>query len=291
MLKRILVLVALALMVLMPAGVISAQGPTPVTGLGAFLGDSQAGTTPTPITTDPVKEALAKDNYTVFASGNWYDTAGKPVSNSAYVFMLGASPDLKSDAGIQQIASGLVALRNAYPTAASYHVLMLNGPNVYDASTTSNSLQLLASKLMTADAFIAEVINGVRTVNLAGGGTSSTSSAPPAAPTKIQAVATKAPTRAPTRKPTAVSDGCNAPGDKARLWVKNGYSGSMRFTVGGDEWGTHDFDIPADGQYHFIDMPPSSKYTYSASIPGVGKADAKLPPYYAGQCYFLTFTP
>lgn len=287
--KGILFLIAIAMIILIPAGVISAQGPTatPEIGLGQFLGDSQANATPTPTTSDPVKQALEKDNYTVFASGNWYDTAGKTLSNSVYVFMLGVSPDVKSDASIQQIASGLVELRSAYPAAATYHVLMLNGPNVYDASTTSNSLQLLASKLMTADAFIAEVVNGVKTINLAGGGTSSTSSQPPPATSKPVAV----PTRVPTRRPTAASSGCNAPADKARLWVKNGYSGVMRFTVGGDEWGTHDFDIPADGQYHFVDMPPSSKYTYSASIPGVGKASAKLPPYSAGQCYYLTFTP
>jgi hypothetical protein len=64
----------------------------------------------------------------------------------------------------------------------------------------------------------------------------------------------------------------------------------MRFTIGGGEWGTHDFDIPADGQYHYIDMPPG-RYTYTASIPGVGKANGDRQDYFAGVCTFLTFSP
>lgn len=290
-----LLLIGLAAAALsLPVSDLSAQSPTPTaSGLEGFLGGAQVATTPTPAS-NPVAQALAKENYFVFTSGPWYDAAGKPAANVVHVFMPAAAPDLKSEAGIKQIATGIAALRAAYPNAAEYHVLLLSGPNVYGASTTANSLQLLSTNLMTADAFITQVLNGVKTTSLVGGSTTTTTTTNTTTSNntaQATAAPTKAPTRAPTRIPTVATSTCNPPPGMARLWVKNGYSGVMRFTVGGDEWGTHDFDIPADGQYHFIDMPPSSKYTYSASIPGVGKASAKLPPYSAGQCYELTFTP
>lgn len=294
LLAGLLILVIVSGAILLPANDLFAQAPsrTPTaSGLEGFLGGAQAATTPTP-TGNPVSQALAQENYSVFTSGPWYDTAGKPAANVVHVFMPAVSPDLKSEAGIKQIATGIAALRTVYPNAGEYHVLLLSGPNVLDASTTANSLQLLSTNLMTADAFITQVLNGVKTTSLVGG-SSSTTNTTTTTNNAAQATAapTKAPTRAPTRKPTVATSTCNPPPGMARLWVKNGYSGVMRFTIGGGEWGTHDFDIPADGQYHFIDMPPSNKYTYSASIPGVGKASERLPPYSAGQCYELTFTP
>lgn len=292
-LAGLLILGIVSAAVLLPVNDLSAQSPTrtpTASGLEGFLGGAQAATTPTPAS-NPVAQALAKENYFVFTSGPWYDVAGKPAANVVHVFMPAASPDLRSEASIKQIATGIAALRTAYPNAGEYHVLLLSGPNVVDASTTANSLQLLSTNLMTADAFITQVLNGVKTTSLVGGSTTTTNTTTTNNSAQATAAPTKAPTRAPTRKPTVATSTCNPPPGMARLWVKNGYSGMMRFTVGGGEWGTHDFDIPADGQYHFIDMPPSNKYTYSASIPGVGKASEKLPPYYAGQCYELTFTP
>lgn len=297
--KKFLVMLGLTLMIAISAGASYAQGPTPTSasgGFGGFFGNTD--TVPTPsangggVGNDAVRQALAKGNYVVVTSGPWYDAAGKPLATAVHVFMLAGSPDPKSSASVQQIAAGFAALRNAFPTALTYHVLLLSGATVYDASTTSNTLQLLSSQLITADAFIQQVLKEMRTISLVGGAT--TGGQPTTVPTTAS-VATRVPTRVatrvPTRVPTTASSGCNAPAGQARLWVKNGYRAIMRFTVGGGEWGTHDYDIPADGQYHFIDMPPGNKYTYSASIPGVGKASAKLPAYSAGQCYFLTFTP
>lgn len=287
--KRLFVLFALALLVAVPAGVSYAQGPSPTptsSGFGGFFGSSTAtpASSGTGVGNDAVRTALAKSNYVVFTSGPWYDTAGKPLASSVHVLMLAESVDPKSSTSVQQIAAGFVALRSAYPAATAFHVLLLSGPNVYDASTTSNTLQLLNSGLVTTDAFIKGVVDGMRTISLVGGTT-----------TTASATATPVPgataTRVPTRVPTKATNTCNPPAGMARLWVKNGYKGVMRFTVGGGEWGTHDFDIPADSQYHFIDAPPSNKYTYSASIPGVGKASAKLQEFFAGQCYFLQFTP
>lgn len=294
MFKKILILAVvgiaalLALITLNPTHTLFAQGtatPTSI-GLGSFLGGSSAATTPTPTpaVVDPVRAELIAENHVVISDGFWYDTASKPVSDTVHVFMVADSNDPKSAANIKQLAEGFVALRTAYPTATAYHVLLLSGPNVFDASTTANKLALLSSKVITADAWLADVMSGMRTVNLVSGGALSTNAT--ATPTRPPAT----PTRFATRVPTKPATTCNAPADKARLWVKNGYTGVMRFTVGGGEWGTHDFDIPADSQYHFIDMP-TGRYTYTASIPGVGKANGERTDYTAGQCYFLTFSP
>jgi len=303
--KKSFVVLAAFLLFVMPMSAVSAQGPTPTatSELGVF-GDLFSGTaTPTSTTTsssagtsssasaDLLKQALAQSNYVVVQSGNWYDAQGKPLTDSVFVMMLASSTDPKSDATLKQIIAGLSALRTQYPNAATYHVLMLNGPFVHDAFTTSAALQLLTSKLVTPDAFLQEVLTKMRTTNLVQGAV-----APNATVTATRPSAAASPTRAPTRKPTTATSTCNAPADKARLWVKNGYSGTMRFSVGAPDVGfQQDFDIPADGKFHYIDMPPSDKYTYSASIPGVGKASARLAdifgPIVAGKCYYLPFQP
>lgn len=305
MAKKFLLLLPLLLMFLIPAGTLSAQGPTrtPTSALGGFFGEAQTSGTSTPTpANDPVKQALAKDNYVVLTSGAWYDATGKPAADSAHVLMLGASPDPKSTIGVKQILSGFAALRAAFPSAASYQVLLLSGPNIYNASTTANSLQLLSTNLLSSDAFISEVTNGMKTISLVTGSTSpatatptrtATNRPPTAVSTRVPTQRpTVVPTRVPTRRPTVPVDTCGAPAGQARLRVKNGYSGVMRFSVGAPDVGFQkDYDIPSDGIFHFIDMPPSSKYTYSASIPGVGKASAKIPTMVAGQCFDLTFQP
>lgn len=291
MLNKIFIPLAVMFLVLISTSALYAQGPTPGSGsLGSFLDNEQASVTPTPASSNAVTRELAQDGYVAITSGPWYDEAGKALSNSVHVLMLGAAADPKSADGVKQIVSGFVALRSAYPNAANYHVLLLNGPNIYDASTTANALQLLSSQLITPDAFLKDVLNNIRTINLVRGSSSGSTSSAGATTTPVSAQSTA--TRVPTRVPTKATNACNAPADKARLWVKNGYSGTMRFTVGAPDVGFQkDFDIPADGQYHYIDLPPSAKYTYSASIPGVGKASERLPAYSAGQCYYLTFQP
>ncbi|TAH51697.1 MAG: hypothetical protein EYC68_10055 [Chloroflexota bacterium] len=103
--------------------------------------------------------------------------------------------------------------------------------------------------------------------------------------------ATAIPTRAPTQRPTQEAETCPAGPNEAVLYISNNYSGTtMRFTIGGGEWGTHDYDVPGDGQYYFIRMPPG-KYTYTAFIAGKGKANGERMEYKAGQCYSLRFSP
>jgi hypothetical protein len=97
------------------------------------------------------------------------------------------------------------------------------------------------------------------------------------------------PTRAPTRRPTEAA--CPAGANEAILYISNNYSGTtMRFTIGGGEWGTHDYDVPGDGKWYIIRMPPGN-YTYTAHIAGVGKANGEKKEYARGHCYQLRFSP
>lgn len=98
-----------------------------------------------------------------------------------------------------------------------------------------------------------------------------------------------APTRVPTRRPTQAA--CPAGANEAILYISNNYQGTtMRFTIGGGEWGTHDYDVPGDGQWYIIRMPPGA-YTYTASIGGLGTAHGERKEYARGQCYQLRFSP
>ncbi len=301
MFKKIVVLCLFALLVMLPVGIVSAQSPTPTSGFGSFF-DALGTTTPTSSsssssgvslgasqtpTPNPVVKTLAQ-NYIVYAAGNWYDAQGKIANDSVYVMMQSVSTDPQSADSIKQITSGLAALVDQYPNAATFHVLLLNGPYVHDASTTAKTLQLLNSQLLTPENFLKDLLAQIRTTNLASGSSTGATGSATSPSTSAGATAT----RAPTRKPTTSS--CTPPAGQARLWVKNGYSGVMRFTIGAPDVNFQkDFDIPADGQYHYIDLPPSAKYTYSASIPGVGKASQRLAdifgPFVAGQCYYLPF--
>lgn len=98
------------------------------------------------------------------------------------------------------------------------------------------------------------------------------------------------PAPAPTARPTEQANQCPAGGNEAFLYISNNYTGTtMRFTIGGGEWGTHDYDIPGDGKYYIIRMPPG-KYTYTASIAGVGTSNGERKDYRGGQCYSLRFS-
>ncbi len=64
MTKKILLWLGIALLLLIPAGTLSAQGPTrtPTTsGLGSFLGGAQTASTPTSTKTDPVTQRRVKN--------------------------------------------------------------------------------------------------------------------------------------------------------------------------------------------------------------------------------------
>jgi hypothetical protein len=99
------------------------------------------------------------------------------------------------------------------------------------------------------------------------------------------------PTRTqPTATPQPESSCPLNPGE-AGLLISNNYEGTlMRFTIGGGQWGTHDYDIPGDGKWYLIRMPPG-KYTYSASIAGRGAAHGEPYEYQVGICRSIRFSP
>jgi hypothetical protein len=121
--------------------------------------------------------------------------------------------------------------------------------------------------------------------NLSGQGTTTQPTSAPVRPTSPPARPTSPP---PTKPPAAT---CNASANEARLYITNSYMGQMmRFTIGGGDWGTHDYDIPGDGQPHYISMPPG-RYTYTASIPGAGTDHGEPFEYQGGHCYSITYRP
>ncbi len=111
---------------------------------------------------------------------------------------------------------------------------------------------------------------------------------PTAMPTRKRPVAIKP--RVPTSTPTPTRATCEADPRVATACIINNYSGRwMRFTIGGGNWGTHDYDIPGDSKPFAIPMPPG-QYTYTASVIrpiAHGEPFAYLP----GQVYTLEFSP
>lgn len=134
---------------------------------------------------------------------------------------------------------------------------------------------------------------GITLPILTGEKTATLTAAPPTQTPIIIIIVTATPlpaTRPPTPLPTSTPE-CPAGPNEAILYISNNYIGyTMRFTIGGGEWGTHDYDVPGDGKWYLIRMPPGT-YTYTAHIAGIGKANGERKAYLAGQCYSLRFSP
>lgn len=112
---------------------------------------------------------------------------------------------------------------------------------------------------------------------------------------KASNVATTAPRRTTTARqtPTATANEppCKLNPGEAGLLINNSYMGQqMRFTIGGGEWKTHDYDIPGDGEWYLLRMPPGT-YTYTASIPGAGVSHGEPYAYLEGKCRQILFKP
>ncbi len=83
---------------------------------------------------------------------------------------------------------------------------------------------------------------------------------------------------------------CQVGPDEAGFLISNGYAAVMRFTIGGGQWGTHDYDVPADGKLYLIVFPPG-RYTYTASVPGVGADHGEPYDYKGGTCRKIDYGP
>lgn len=83
---------------------------------------------------------------------------------------------------------------------------------------------------------------------------------------------------------------CELNEGEAGILLNNGFDAPMTFTIGGGGWGTHDYEIPGDGEWYILAMPPG-RYTYTAFIPGVGTAHGERFDYAAGVCRRIRFTP
>lgn len=103
---------------------------------------------------------------------------------------------------------------------------------------------------------------------------------------------TTAPIAEPTAAPTAQASNnpCQLHQGEAGLLISNAYNVVMRFTIGGGEWGTHDYDVPGDGQLYLITFPPG-RYTYTASIQGLGSDHGEPYDYQAGYCRQIDYAP
>lgn len=112
---------------------------------------------------------------------------------------------------------------------------------------------------------------------------------PSITPTSTLVPATITPTSIPPPFGQPFTYPCSIDSTEVSLSITNFHQGrSMRFTIGGGAWKTHDFDIPGDGQPHYISMPPG-RYTFTASITGSGSAHGEPFNYQGGQCYSILF--
>lgn len=114
----------------------------------------------------------------------------------------------------------------------------------------------------------------------------------PQSQTTSPANPTTAPFVVPTETPAAqaAANPCQLHEGEAGLLISNAYNIVMRFTIGGGEWGTHDYDVPGDGQVYLLTFPPGT-YTYTASIQGLGTDHGEPYAYRAGYCRQIDYAP
>lgn len=120
------------------------------------------------------------------------------------------------------------------------------------------------------------------------------SSNPPAEPTQAKPTPPPPPPTeppAPTPEPSqGDSNGCQLAEGEAGLLISNSYPALMTLTIGGGDWGLHDYDIPGDGQVYLVTFPWGT-YSYTASIAGVGTDEGEPYEYAKGTCRQISYSP
>ncbi len=116
-------------------------------------------------------------------------------------------------------------------------------------------------------------------------------SIPPTA-TRVPPTATRKPTSVPTvrpaTKPPVAANPCNLQAGQTGIIMVNTHNFEVKLTIGGGEWGTHDYFFPANSTTP-IQFPPG-KYTATLNVPGQGnyRFAADRIDFQSGQCYRFT---
>jgi hypothetical protein len=230
---------------------------------------------------DQVTLFLAKQGYAVLGVDNFPDANGQPIADAIYVLMKATSSNLDSQEMALQAAWGFAAVRRHYPQANTLISAMQDRQYLILFFTDAPTFDRFLAQSLPAQEFWNGVRANVRIFDTA----------------RNVMVSEKDFTGgSQTNKPfdpsfTPNQPACSAPPGEAFLLIRNNYLGKlMRFTIGGGEWGTHDYDVPGDGQTYIIRMPPG-RYTYTAHIAGTGTAHGEPFQYNGGTCYPLTFAP
>lgn len=259
--KILAAILLLALLVLVSPGALHAQQTSPSDAITLFL---------------------AKQGYAVLAVGNLPDANGAPVPTAVYVLMNAASSNLDSQDTALQALWGFAAIRKHLPEATTLVSILRDRHFLVMFVTDAAAFD----KFLTQQVPPQEYWNGVRrNVRIVDTRTNMLVSE--------KDFSGGSHTTKPFTEPsfTPQQAACPAAPGEALLIIQNNYIGfTMRFTIGGGAWGTHDYDVPGDGQRYKINMPPGT-YTYTASIAGKGTAHGEPFEYKAGNCYPLTFSP
>ena len=261
--QKLIVALALALL-LLPATTVLAQDQTPP---------------------DLVREFLTALGYKVLDVGLWVDDQGNPDPNVAAAEVEMSQTATAGDR-VQAAAYCFLALRKAYPNATALLGLVKVGSLVYIIPTEAAVFDQLIAKQITAEQYANYLSPKIRVFDLVKGayvtpGTPGGSNTPNKTQTnKDFGGGTQ------NQNPT-----CSVAANLVWFWLRNGYMGKeMDFTIGGGEWGTHDYKIPGTNEWKYIEMPPG-KYTWSAHIAGVGTAHGERTDYLAGTCAYQTLAP
>jgi hypothetical protein len=94
-------------------------------------------------------------------------------------------------------------------------------------------------------------------------------------------------TVAPPTSPPVSTNPCNLQPGQSGLLVTNNHDFEVKLTIGGKEWGTHDYFLPAKSTTA-VQFPPGL-YSMTLNIPGLGNyrfADGRVP-FEEGKCYTL----
>ncbi len=240
---------------------------------------------------EQVRSYLTGLGYTVLDVGLWPDANGKPDPTTVAVEVQ-VSTTASVAERLQPVLYGYYALRQAYPNASVLIGMVKSGPFIYIFPSEASVFDQWTAGKLTDEAYgnylgeklkVYDTIKGAFVTPGAPGGEQTNK------PQTNKDQTNKNFTGQSQQQPQVPA--CGAPPDKARFWIRNLYMGTqMDFTIGGGDWGTHDYQIPGDGQWRYIEMPPG-RYTYTAHIAGAGVAHGERFDYNAGKCFYQTFSP